>query len=264
MLPTSIIWPAIRGAPTALLIHGITGNAQSWWRVAAHLSERGYRVLAPDLPGHGNSGPLTSGYDLDALASAVSDVSGPQPDLLVGHSFGGTIALRAVASGRMSPLLTVLEDPVITLDRNHARTVAETEIAWRPSDVETLTSNHPGWTPRDIAGRVLAHYQMIPNLVRSSWTANAPWDLTDQLARAATRTKLTALIPVPSPYVNESLLTLLVSTLGPDAVRQLPSCGHSIHREAFADFVDAIEKWREYLPDRETQPRVRGRPEDDT
>ena len=43
--------------PIALLIHGSPGNGKAWARVGERLSKR-YRVIAPDLPGYGDTTAL--------------------------------------------------------------------------------------------------------------------------------------------------------------------------------------------------------------
>lgn len=43
------------GDRTALLVHGIMSDSRTWRRVGPALAERGYRVLAVDLRGHGRS-----------------------------------------------------------------------------------------------------------------------------------------------------------------------------------------------------------------
>jgi pimeloyl-ACP methyl ester carboxylesterase len=58
-------------APLALLIHGVTSSSRTWWRVAPVLVRRGYRVLAVDLRGHGESPPVGEGLALDDLTDDV-------------------------------------------------------------------------------------------------------------------------------------------------------------------------------------------------
>jgi pimeloyl-ACP methyl ester carboxylesterase len=83
------------GAPLALL-HGLGGAASNWTLVAPALAER-FRVLVPDLPGHGGSGGPPRGSDLgwqaDALAELLRsrDAAGAA---VVGHSMGGVVGLR--------------------------------------------------------------------------------------------------------------------------------------------------------------------------
>ena len=43
------------GDRVAVLLPGMMGSSDSWWRVAPTLADRGYHVLAIDLPGHGLS-----------------------------------------------------------------------------------------------------------------------------------------------------------------------------------------------------------------
>ena len=41
--------------PPILLLHGVTSNAQIWWRIGRALAAAGYRVIAIDMPGHGRT-----------------------------------------------------------------------------------------------------------------------------------------------------------------------------------------------------------------
>jgi pimeloyl-ACP methyl ester carboxylesterase len=48
------------GDRTAVLIHGMMGDSRSWWEIGPALAERGYRVVAVDLPGYGRSRAILS------------------------------------------------------------------------------------------------------------------------------------------------------------------------------------------------------------
>jgi pimeloyl-ACP methyl ester carboxylesterase len=82
------------GTRVLLLLHGLgaTGDVWECWRPL--LSERWPgRWLAPDLPGHGGSPPLTA-YSFDGFAAAVADIVPPDsPVVVLGHSLGGVIGL---------------------------------------------------------------------------------------------------------------------------------------------------------------------------
>jgi pimeloyl-ACP methyl ester carboxylesterase len=86
------------GARPLVLLHGFTGFRHDFATHMEALGEVG-RTLAPDLPGHGDSGRHedASRYTLDALAADVAawlgEVAEGPVDLL-GHSMGGMIALR--------------------------------------------------------------------------------------------------------------------------------------------------------------------------
>ncbi len=79
-----------------LLIHGIVGNAAQWDPVVPMLAER-YRVVAPDLLGHGQSAKPRGDYSLGAYAASVRDLLvtlGHRRATVVGHSMGGGIAMQ--------------------------------------------------------------------------------------------------------------------------------------------------------------------------
>jgi 3-oxoadipate enol-lactonase len=79
-----------------VLVHGWTGAASNFVELAPLLARR-FRVLIPDLPGHGGSSSLPAAPNMDAYADRVRDVAaveGMLPAAVVGHSMGGLVALR--------------------------------------------------------------------------------------------------------------------------------------------------------------------------
>jgi pimeloyl-ACP methyl ester carboxylesterase len=84
------------GAPPVVLVHGLGGCAANWVDVAPSLAER-YRVLMPELPGHGLSTPLPAVPNLAVFAdrlAVLADRERMLPAAFVGHSLGGVVALR--------------------------------------------------------------------------------------------------------------------------------------------------------------------------
>lgn len=82
------------GDRVALLLHGMMGSAESWWRIAPLLVERGCRVLAVDLPGHGLSPSeprLTIEAAADAVVATVERWAPGERLTAIGHSYGGTV-----------------------------------------------------------------------------------------------------------------------------------------------------------------------------
>src|SRR3954452_16359888 len=82
--------------PVLLLIHGITGCAKQWDDSIPLLAER-YKVIAPDLLGHGESAKPRGDYSLGAYAARVRDLLvalGHRRATVVGHSLGGGIAMQ--------------------------------------------------------------------------------------------------------------------------------------------------------------------------
>jgi pimeloyl-ACP methyl ester carboxylesterase len=89
--------PAGAGDEAIVLLHGIAGSAETWAPVLERCAGLGHRVLAPDLPGHGESDAPRADYGLGAMASIVRDVlavSGVRHATVVGHSLGGGVAMQ--------------------------------------------------------------------------------------------------------------------------------------------------------------------------
>lgn len=78
-----------------LLIHGFCGSSGYWGKVIPMLSEK-YRVIAIDLPGHGESKALDSVKDIEQYALVLKDFLeelGIEKVTMFGHSLGGYITL---------------------------------------------------------------------------------------------------------------------------------------------------------------------------
>jgi len=82
--------------PPLVLLHGWPQTSRAWHRVVPALAAAGYTVIAPDLPGLGESDALPGGYAKDAVVEAlrtvVRRVVGAAPLRVVGHDIGGMVA----------------------------------------------------------------------------------------------------------------------------------------------------------------------------
>ncbi|GAA2305693.1 alpha/beta hydrolase [Streptomyces kunmingensis] len=82
--------------PAMVLIHGIGDSSATWDPLIAQLADS-HRVIAPDLLGHGASEKPRADYSVAAYANGVRDllgVLGIERVTLVGHSFGGGVAMQ--------------------------------------------------------------------------------------------------------------------------------------------------------------------------
>ena len=88
------------GDPTLVLVHGGAAHAQWWAPLAPLLAEDGFRVLALDLSGHGDSGHRDI-YSVEAWAQEIlavaADGSGSGRPVVVGHSMGGFVTIATAA-----------------------------------------------------------------------------------------------------------------------------------------------------------------------
>lgn len=118
---------------TIVLLHGFTQTGASWDAVRALLPER-YRVLAPDIRGHG----AAAGVRPITVEAVVGDVLGIAPDrvVLAGYSMGGRLALHVAlaAPERLAGLALVgatagIDDPAQRAERRAADAALADRIA---------------------------------------------------------------------------------------------------------------------------------------
>ena len=85
-------------APPLVLVHGVRDHARAWDRIAERFADR-YRVLAPDLRGHGDSEHARGGfYPSEGYVFDLAELLAPLGRVkIVGHSLGGNVALRYAA-----------------------------------------------------------------------------------------------------------------------------------------------------------------------
>ena len=82
--------------PTLFLIHGITNSGRSW-EPTMRLLARDFDVIAPDLPGHGESDRQRGDHSLGNHACVMRDllqVLEIERATVVGHSLGGGVAMQ--------------------------------------------------------------------------------------------------------------------------------------------------------------------------
>lgn len=102
---------------TVILVHGFRGDHHGLEQIAGRLVAAGAdRVIAPDLPGFGDSAKLPGRpHDLDGyvewLIDFVRAAVGDGPVIMVGHSFGSIVVSAALAQG-LTAQRAVLINPI--------------------------------------------------------------------------------------------------------------------------------------------------------
>ena len=97
-IPTSVLEAG--NGPNVVLLHGQGEYAAKWFRILPTLMRRN-RVIAPDLPGHGNTyvtdGDVSVRRVLDWLGELIELTCAGSPPVVVGHITSGAIAARFAA-----------------------------------------------------------------------------------------------------------------------------------------------------------------------
>ncbi|WP_170577508.1 alpha/beta fold hydrolase [Ruegeria arenilitoris] len=82
--------------PLVVLLHGVGLRAEAWGGQIEPLVSAGYRVVCPDMLGHGET-PFTASSGLNSFAAPIAALLN-EPAVLIGHSMGALIATQIAAS----------------------------------------------------------------------------------------------------------------------------------------------------------------------
>lgn len=90
------------GAPAVVLLHDVGADGRAWWPLARALG-RNYRVILPDLPGHGLTRAADDGTDASAgalagIVKALLEALQVEMAVLAGEGLGGRVALEFALS----------------------------------------------------------------------------------------------------------------------------------------------------------------------
>ncbi|QHF25157.1 alpha/beta fold hydrolase [Rathayibacter sp. VKM Ac-2804] len=231
---------------TALLLHGLGGASGTWWRVAAALTAAGWSVTAPDLRGHGTGRRGGSSrhddYADDALALRAP---GGAWDLVVGHSLGGAVAVRAAARDTGWARRLVLLDPVLRLEESERAGVRAGEVAALAVTADELAAAEPHWDERDRAEKLRAAHAADPAAVAATIDDNEPWDL---LADVPTL-RAPVLVLGGDPQVFTMFPPSVAARVlqGNPRVRYavVAGAGHSPQRDRPAETLAMLREWAE-------------------
>jgi pimeloyl-ACP methyl ester carboxylesterase len=163
-VPTSIgpqtVWQGGQGRGLVLL-HGAGVEAGTWYKVAPALSHQ-YRLLMPDLAGHGESHPAAGALSLSTLVAGLEEVLDtaewkPQEIILVGNSLGAWITLLYANKhpARVKRVVLISGGPVKKLPGDVTLTPKTREEARRAFDavLDPSTRRPPGFVLDDVIRR---------------------------------------------------------------------------------------------------------------
>ena len=139
-------------APLVILQHGGGQTRHAWKGAGERLAAAGYRAIALDARGHGDSAWAADGrYDQDAmvedLVCVLSALGNPRP-ALVGASMGGGTNLVAVGEDRVDATALVLVDIAPSIDEAGAHRI-----------LKFMSQNPDGFESLEDVAKAIADYQ---------------------------------------------------------------------------------------------------------
>jgi len=227
--------------PVLLCVHGISSSRLTWARLGERLAGS-YQVYSYDQRGHGDSagvlGPMTierSVRDLVTVASLL-----PTVDLIVGHCWGGAVALASVRL--LDPVRVLALDPIIrirpgTYEREYVnpdvRVLFGTEGIHREARIREKTG---ALDPLDGDADVHAMRDMSLAVIERLGTHNSAeeggWDLRDRVVDFPY--PLTIVRAGVDSVVSDDDADFLLQRGGKNVkLNVFEGEGHSLHRSAF-------------------------------
>ncbi len=244
--------------PVMLLLHGTGASTHSWRDLAPLLAAR-YRVIAPDLPGHGFSASIGArSQSLPGMARSVAALLatlGAKPRVAVGHSAGAAVLARLALDQAIAPRLIIALNGALAPFEGVAGHVlpalakalflnplAPRYFAW--SAHQAAVARLLDGTGSRLDARGLALYARLmrnPAHVEGALSMMAHWDL-HALGRdlPALRTPMHFIIAENDRTVPPHRARALAARLPHARVHMIPGLGHLAHEEAPALFARII------------------------
>jgi pimeloyl-ACP methyl ester carboxylesterase len=229
------------GDPSArplLLVHGITASAAIWWRFGPAFAATGRRVVAVDLPGHGQTGHWTGRSQFRETATdlvAFIRTSGlDRADLqVVAHSWGAMVATNLAAAGLRPARIVLLDPPVISLTAIIGEaTEAAAKLPGTPEAARAeAQAMNPEWADGDLDAVEQAARRTDLEAVREILFGNGDWDagqaaLSDPAA-VGLDVRVVRGDPATGSLLPDAVATWFAQRFGPDCVTTIVGAPHT-------------------------------------
>jgi pimeloyl-ACP methyl ester carboxylesterase len=225
------------GDRVAVLVHGLFSSSRTWRMIGPDLAERGYRVVAVDLAGHGQS-PRSTSYSLAGLVRSIADSVPLRPELAIGHSLGGLVLSRLVR--RLQPERAVYIDPAFLGTRLPWWQRAGAPMLFHSllnRRAEAVARSNPRWHRDDVEIEVTDYAAFDRRFFRRFGDGKAmPLSAPDRMAVPSMM-----MLADRSRLVSASMAER-IRALGFD-VRVVAGAGHTVHRDDFGGFQRALNGW---------------------
>lgn len=271
--------PAVPNGRTVLLLHGKNYSAAAWSETIGALTDRGFRVIAPDQIGWGKSSkPAHYQMSFAQLAHDTRQLlaaPGIERTVVVGHSMGGMLAVRYAVSYPAATERLVLVNP-IGLEDYAARIPPRTVDDWYAQELKATPESlrayqqkayyDGAWKPEyEVHTQLPAGWTRHPEYPRIAWLSALAYDmiLTQPIVAALPRIAMPTLLIIgqrdQTALGRDTAAPEVAKTMGdypalgrkaqaaiPGAeLVELDGLGHVPQVEDFARFMGALGPWIE-------------------
>ncbi len=226
----------------------MTSSRRSWERLAAHLEGR-FRVVAYDQRGHGDSAHVHGPMALDRGVRDLEEVHaslGEPVDLVIGHSWGGSIAIEGGARipvnrvAAVDPMIRQVDESWYEEYLEELRVQFSHEGAARDAVVR---KEYSAWAPVDVEAKVHAVRTMTIAPIEGLMRENDPdtWDLRHQIMTY--EKPLLLAMADRGEGINDDLTLDEIDAEHSAFVRVVwfPGAGHNLHRTSFDSFARSLD-----------------------
>jgi len=168
--PLHLVHTGSKTSPPILFVHGSPGDWEAW---AQYLSDPDLRaksfMMAVDRPGYGGSNDGTNAHSLATQSAYImqavrEQIPGQQKIIIIGHSYGGPVALRMAADYPDQVASTILLAPAIAPDLVNVRWYNRLAKLWLVKAILPTAVHHSNQEMLPLKGELLTLYPDLPNI----------------------------------------------------------------------------------------------------
>lgn len=230
--------------PRLLLIPGITSPAITWGFVAERLAE-GFDVHVLDVRGRGLSETGDLDYTLDAMAAdALALAAALERPLVLGHSMGARVAIRAAARQPDAFAGAILVDPPVSgpnrrpYPANWAWYGDSITMAVKGCSAEDMKAYCPSWSDAQRALRAEWLHTCHWGAIRTAFDGFHTDDIHADLPKITIPTRL--VIAGAAPVIQDEDIAEIRALLPAIETRTVAGAGHMIPWDDLEGFLGAV------------------------
>lgn len=234
-----------KGKNTILMLHGWADSSLTFESLSKELvaKSKKYKLLMLDLPGFGGTQQPPATWSLQDYANFVSDFLQKievEPDVILGHSNGGAIAIKALATGKLKASKLILVASAGVRQPSLKKTMMR--IAAKPVGlgIKALPSGTQKRIKQRVYGAIGSDY-MIAEHMQETFKKVVSEDVTNEAVKLE--------LPVCLIYGDQDTATppeyglLLAKAMPNSRLEIVPMAGHFVHKEQVYQVNDIIKEF---------------------